>query len=279
MSKTLSLTSMAIALAIPAFATTYYVNDATGNDGNSGTAPDAALKTIAKGVEKATTDGDVIEVAAGTYTISSQITVAKAITIRGQDPDLTTIDAQDACRIFNVTAAATIESLRLYRGKGGVGQGGAGACLTAGGTLCACVVDSCLSPGSGGAPAGTAVSLSGGSIAENCVIRNTRASINGGIKGAGVYIDNGILRDSIVTGSHRTGYADAIDVGAVYLNKGTVERCTIAGNTLATAAGLYVNNATTCIVRDTIVWGNVTTKDSSRLRPNMNAVGAKCVLA
>ncbi len=278
MSKTLSLTSMAIALAIPAFATTYYVNDATGNDGNSGTAPDAALKTIAKGVEKATTDGDVIEVAAGTYTISSQITVAKAITIRGQDPDLTTIDAQDACRIFNVTAAATIESLRLYRGKGGVGQGGAGACLTAGGTLCACVVDSCLSPGSGGAPSGTAVSLSGGSIAENCVIRNTRASINGGIKGAGVYIDNGILRDSIVTGSHRTGYADGIDVGAVYLNKGTVERCTIAGNTLATAAGLYVNNATTCIVRDTIIWGNVTTKDSSRLRPNMNAVGAKCVL-
>ena len=277
MSKTLSLIPMAIALAIPAFAaTTYYVNDATGDDNNGGTSPDAALKTIAKGVSKAVA-GDVVEVAAGTYTITSEIAVSKAITIHGANRATTIIDANNACRIFNVSAAATIESFTLYRGRGSASRSGSGAYFTKAGTLRDCLVNSCSSPTGGGAVNGVGVYLSGGAVAENCIISNTWVSINATLKGIGVYIDNGALRDSLVTRSRRTGY-DIADTGAVYLKMGTVERCTIAGNTVGYSGGLYVNNAANCIVRDTIVWGNTTTRDSSRLRPNMNAVGSNCVL-
>ena len=272
--KSRSLIPLAITLALPVFATTYYVDGSVASSGDGSQA--SPFKTIAAGVSAAAA-GDVVEVAAGTYTISAEIAVAKAITIRGANRATTIIDANSACRIFNVTAAATIESFTLYRGKGSASQSGSGAYFKQGGTLRNCRVDSCFSPSQGGAPNGVGVYLSGGAVAENCVIYNTQASINGAIKGIGVYIDNGILRDSLVTRSRRTGY-DIADTGAVYLQKGTVERCTIAGNSVAISGGLYVNNASTCIVRDTIVWGNTTTKDSSRLRPNMNAVGSSCVL-
>ncbi len=49
------------------FATTYYVNAATGNDANTGTSLVDALLTIQKGLDKATTPGDIILVSAGTY--------------------------------------------------------------------------------------------------------------------------------------------------------------------------------------------------------------------
>ena len=277
MRKSSLIASVIVAVLSSAFAaTTYYVDGATGNDTNTGTAPDAALKTIAKGVEKAVA-GDTVEVAAGTYTITSEIAVSKVITIRGADRATTIIDANSACRIFNVSAAATIESLTLYRGRGSASKSGSGAYFTKAGTLRDCLVNSCSSPTGGGAVNGVGVYLSGGAVAENCIISNTQASINAELKGIGVYINDGALRDSLVTRSRRTGY-DKADTGAVYLQNGTVERCTIAGNTVGYAGGLYVNNAANCVVRDTIVWGNTTTRDSSRLRPNMNAVGSNCVL-
>ena len=279
--KTSRLLSAALAFsaALPLFsATTYYVDNATGDDNNGGTSPGAALKTIAKGVSKAVA-GDVVEVAAGTYPITSQIAVSKAITIRGAGPASTIVDAAGKCRIFYVTAAATIESLKLYRGTGGTGQAGAGAHFTAGGTLRNCVIDYCTSPNGGGVPHGTALRLAGGATATGCVISRGRAAINGSVYGVGVYIEgNSTLSDSLVTGCVRSGNADKADTAAVYLAKGTVERCTITGNTLASSAGLYVANDSACIVRDTIVWGNVTTKSTAKLRPNMNDVGAKCVL-
>ena len=169
--------------------------------------------------------------------------------------------------------------MTLYRGKAGTGQSGAGACFTAGGTLRDCIVDYNTSPSSGGVPKGTAVYLDSGSTATGCVISRGRTSINGDGNGVGIYIAGGsTLSDSLVTGCYRAGYVDKEDTGAVYLAKGTVERCTIAGNTLAKAAGLYVANDAGCIVRDTIVWGNVTTKDASAMRPNLILAGAKPTL-
>ncbi len=276
MRTTSATASIIVAALTSAFATTYYIDGSVASSGDGSQA--SPFKTIAEGVAAAAA-GDVVEVAAGTYTISSQITVAKAITIRGANRATTIIDANSACRIFNVTAAATIESMTLYRGKAGTGQAGAGAHFTAGGTLRDCVIDYCTSPGSGGAPNGTALRLAGGATATGCVISRGRASINGNVLGVGVYIEGGsTLSDSLVTGCSRPGYVDKEDSGAVYLLKGTVERCTIAGNMLAKAAGLYVANDAGCIVRDTIVWGNVTTKDASVLRPNMILAGARPTL-
>ena len=106
MRTTSAIASIIIAALSSAFAaTTYYVDGSVASSGDGSQA--SPFKTIAEGVAAAAA-GDVVEVAAGTYTISSQITVAKAITIRGADRATTIIDANSACRIFNVSAAASI---------------------------------------------------------------------------------------------------------------------------------------------------------------------------
>ncbi|MEP6682065.1 MAG: T9SS type A sorting domain-containing protein [Parafilimonas sp.] len=53
--------------SVNAFATTYYVNAATGNDGNAGTSSSTALLTIQKALDKASAAGDIILVTPGIY--------------------------------------------------------------------------------------------------------------------------------------------------------------------------------------------------------------------
>lgn len=57
---------LAFALANPAAAATYYVNQSTGNDTNTGAAPGLAVKTVTRGVALLG-DGDTLQIAAGTY--------------------------------------------------------------------------------------------------------------------------------------------------------------------------------------------------------------------
>ena len=72
-------------LASAASATTYYVSP-TGNDNNAGTA-ESPVRSISKGVSKATVSGDIVSVADGDYEIGAKITVSQAITIRGNVAD------------------------------------------------------------------------------------------------------------------------------------------------------------------------------------------------
>ena len=67
-----------------AAATTWYVNDATGNDANSCTAPGMACKTIQAAINKASAN-DTINVAAGTYLelAPGPLTVNKTLTLLG----------------------------------------------------------------------------------------------------------------------------------------------------------------------------------------------------
>lgn len=65
--KTLVFTVVFCMAASENFATTYYVNAATGNDANNGTSAATALLTVQKGLDKASSPGDIILVSAGTY--------------------------------------------------------------------------------------------------------------------------------------------------------------------------------------------------------------------
>jgi len=67
-----------------AAATTWYVNDATGNDANSCTSPLAPCKTIQAAINKASS-GDTINVAAGTYLEAAPgpLSVNKTLTLLG----------------------------------------------------------------------------------------------------------------------------------------------------------------------------------------------------
>lgn len=77
-----ALILMSVSLLVSAAtAATYYVSP-SGNDNNAGT-EEAPVKTIAKGISKATAAGDIVLIADGDYEIGAKITVSKAITIRG----------------------------------------------------------------------------------------------------------------------------------------------------------------------------------------------------
>ena len=81
LSVRLLVTAAALALASMSNAIpVVYVNTATGNDGNAGNAPGAAVKTITKGIELVDADGTV-NVAAGSY--AEQIVVGKSVKLRG----------------------------------------------------------------------------------------------------------------------------------------------------------------------------------------------------
>jgi predicted outer membrane repeat protein len=113
----LTVTGMA-APAAPVLAAplaTYYVDAASGNDGNACLAPGAACKTIAAAVAKASHD-DTIQIAAGVYH-ESQITIDKRLTLEGASAATTIVDAGQNGRAFTIYAASTLRHLTVRNGQ------------------------------------------------------------------------------------------------------------------------------------------------------------------
>ena len=60
----------------------FYVSK-TGNDASNGTSWASARLTIQAGINLATTNGDVVHVSNGVYTITASLTITNGITVRG----------------------------------------------------------------------------------------------------------------------------------------------------------------------------------------------------
>lgn len=265
-------------LAVPAFATTYYVDGAVASSGN-GTTPQKAVKTIAEGVALATTDGDVVEIAAGTYTVGATIDLVRAITVRGAtgDPADVTADGANAAAASPVfkfsNADATVADLRIYRGGSSNNKGGS-VWMDKGGTLSNCIVEASYITGNAGIQS-VGIYVNGGGRVTGCVVKGCKARLTVAITAVGVRIADGTLENSLVTGCYRTDYATSVDTyGVVYLEKGTIRNCTIAGNTVSHYP-LWVKDSADCTVVDTIAWGNTALRDAtSNGRPNC-AIGTR----
>ncbi|MEP6466514.1 MAG: T9SS type A sorting domain-containing protein [Parafilimonas sp.] len=87
-------------LSLQTFATTYYVNAATGNDANTGTSSSNALLTIQKALDKASSPGDIILVAPGIYkqnlTWKFSGTTASKITLQKNGSGIVYVKSTDA---------------------------------------------------------------------------------------------------------------------------------------------------------------------------------------
>ncbi len=79
--------------------TTYYI-DPSGNNSNNGSSG-SPWQTLAYACSKVTVSGDIIHINAGTYTVSSQISVPVGVSIEGEGMDATTI-------ISTVTGGSTL---------------------------------------------------------------------------------------------------------------------------------------------------------------------------
>jgi hypothetical protein len=92
--RVVSIVIIAACTLSMSYASTYFVNASTGNDGNNGTSSGTAFKTITHALSVAT-NTDVINVAAGTYNVALgevfPLTMVSGVTLTGTAGALTTI--------------------------------------------------------------------------------------------------------------------------------------------------------------------------------------------
>jgi len=192
-----------------------------GNDANdgSGWGPGSALLTIGAGVTKAAAaNNDIVLVSNGTYTVTAEISVTKAITVRGLTGLRDTIvDGDGNSRCFNVNnASAVLDGLTISNAYSTADGGGV---YHTAGTLNNCTITSNESTTKGGG-----VWSASGGVVRNCTISDNKSVLGGGIY---LYIGGTVL-DCIISGNWGTESGG----GVFFKWGGTVSNCTITANHL-----------------------------------------------
>ena len=251
-------------------ATTWYVNAATGSDGNSCLSAGSACETIAGATGKAGID-DIIEIAAGTYheNLTGSL-IVQDLTLNGAGVGSTIIDGSASGRVLETAGNVTITGMTIQNGSfnpadifGGAGIANyanlliedsliTGNSTTAGGggifnnnqlTL----VNSEVSGNTAGSIGGGIVNYSNRTI----TVTNSLIANNDGNQGGGVYsIGHLIMNDSTVQGN-------TVEVigGGVLIWGGTavLDRVTITQNeAVQYGAGLLNNGGTFTLTNSTV---------------------------
>lgn len=226
--------------------TGWYVDAATGNDGNTCQSPGAACKTIGAAVVRSSA-GDVINVAAGTYH-EHGLVLDKNLTLLGAGSAVTLIDGGLNGRVLQTTAQVTIDGVTIRNGRIVTPSplifdtGGAG--ILAGGalTLRNSVVMSNSVIGSGGAIFNT-----GNLVIDNsAILSNTSEGSAGGIYG---YLGTITISRTLLAGNATTGQTGgALESGRpVYMTD-----VTIRDNTAGSFGGGLVTYGATVLNRVTL---------------------------
>ncbi len=225
------VTAMVLSTGATAGAGTIYVNGTVGDDawdGRCATWDGATCGpkcTIQAGIDAAV-DGDVVEIADGTYTGGGNKNLdysGKAITVRSAagDPTLCIIDCQGNGRGFDFywdgSPDAVLEGLTITNGNANDGGG---------------------------------IRISGpGPTIRNCVIRSNSADRRGG----GIYCSyaNPTLTQCIIRGNSAGDRGGGI---SAWNDHPTLTHCVISGNSAGNGGGAYIGGDTE--VTNCILWGN-----------------------
>ncbi len=226
----------------------------------------------------ASVEGDVINIAAGTYNEHSLNPAGKAITIQGtlnEDGSLaTTIDAQQAGSVFQIISGETYETLiKDLVITGGSHFYGGGIFCDGLSTMSSATIDGCTVTGNAGAFGG-GIFASADNVINDCTIENNVAIASGG----GIYclssqntitdctvVDN--AADSEGGGIYGFGFGELLISGCTitgntcqhdgegggagirgYLGDTTIIDCTISDNTAASVGGGIMTSSTTTII-------------------------------
>jgi uncharacterized repeat protein (TIGR01451 family) len=254
----------------------------TGDPGPAGT-------TSLRQAVAAAGDGDTVSLPAGHITLAlGEIVVTKAITVSGAGAGATTVDANGASRVFEVTSAGTVtfSGLTITRGALNVGStnvdGGAGVFDNSGALTFTGVAltSNAVTGGGGGASlqgggaifsnAG-ALTVTSSTLSGNSVTLNGSSTNNGGgaifNNGAGVTLTKSTLSANSVT----VGGAATLSNnggGAIYDNGGgtkvtggsmTANAASISGGTSNNGGGAFYENGSESEFSATSVSDNAAT--------------------
>ncbi|MHC4982224.1 MAG: choice-of-anchor Q domain-containing protein [Planctomycetota bacterium] len=235
-SVTLWLAVFATVICASAAADTHYVDQNSPNPAEPYASWETAAHDIQSAVDAAQ-KGDTVQVAAGTYEISSQIAVNKAITVQGAGAAETKIDAGGKCRCVVLSGGA---ALRGFTVTGGKAREGGGVQCGRGTTLAECTISNNTAErygggvsargGKGGAPLITDCKIIG-----NRVTRFMHTDTPWG--GGGVYANEAVTVRSCLIKDNEAAQRG----GGIWLHSGgcRAENCTIVGNR---AGGRRVRN-------------------------------------
>ncbi|WP_430810883.1 MULTISPECIES: choice-of-anchor Q domain-containing protein [unclassified Carboxylicivirga] len=236
--------------------TTWYVNGASGDNGNDGQSESSAFATIYHAVDQSS-DNDLIKVAAGTYT-HPNILINKSITIKGVDndanaviiqaqanePDYIGTGAESNKRIISLGASAevTIKNMTLRYGNSTTAGGAIAVYAGQSITIDHCNLLNCYSGANGGA----IISWGSINITNSCIANN----VSGGLKGAAIFgqssndtqlnditISNSVIYNNSVTGSNKDQGA------AIFSENADATRGTITMNSSTLAYTKIINPA------------------------------------
>ena len=239
--------------------TTYYVAT-TGSDSDGLGTTNSPWLTISNGVAHATTDGDMVYVSAGTYQVTTNITIqANAITLRGADRASTFIQGMYSNGVGPYTnrglyinnSGATVEEFTVWRfgmtntdDRSGYG----GGVYLENGTLNRCVITTNVARSGGGVynnlglvtdcviSSNTAVREKGGGLSQagasalawNCTIA---ANVVTNEYGGGINLAGGSVIECIISNNVSCGGTNALNKGGgCTVSGGIISNCTIANN-------------------------------------------------
>lgn len=272
---------LVVAMCGPALGITYYVKT-TGSPTGPGTTWATAFDTIQAGINA--TSATEVQVEEGTYTLSSQVNLNKALTLKGgydstthaRDvaSNVTTVNGNDTVRCFYVTANGTIDGFTITQGYASGTGDGAGVYIygTNAATINNCMVSDCSASDDGGG----IWNNDGASTVSDCTLSGNVA----GSDGAGIWNDDGALTVSgcvlsgNVAGSWGAGMSN--DAGAI-----KVLDCVFSGNTADGAGGGLFNDEGAITVDDSVFYDNYAGYEGGGLHNYGEATGyiTSCVFA
>ncbi len=216
--------------------TRYYVNGATGNNGNSCITPAAPCRNIQEAINKANA-GNTVYVTSGTYTFSTN-PIPNVVVI---DKDLT-LSGGWSSDFSAQTGASTID--------GGTANNGI---LAISGTV---VVENFIVQNSVSYNGGGIYIVNGNFSLKKSTLRNNAATVNG----AGIFLDNGALTvvNSTISGNNAGTSGGGIYASNSFSSSVTVLNSTIAYNNASTGSGIRHTKGSFSLT-NTIVGNNTAT--------------------
>ena len=222
--------------------------------------------------------GDVVSVAAGVYTLTSQLSVPAGVRLTSPaGPAGTTLNGNSVTRCVYMAGAGGI--LDGFTITGGKVQIGAGVYLV-GSSLSNCVITG--NQATGDAPEGGGVYADGSTISHCVISGNSATSTNANnymafASGGGIYATNQSQIDhtTVSNNSLTAYYANGAGINA---NNGSVQNCSVTGNTAtghwaAAGGGIYMTANTGGFIRTCLVAGNHATADRGAYTTNTGQGG------